>query len=631
MTVSVAEALTSRLRGLARASREGEANRVGVGRGLWALAGIGIALAAVAPLIVKPATTLLLGEAIILGLFALSLNLLVGTTGLVSFGHAAYFGFGAFTVGILVSRYGWPPLLALALAPVVGAIVAFVSGLVVLRGRELYFGLLTLGVAQLYWALAHGWTDVTGGENGLPGFFSPDWLFTAQELYWFAFVISAACGLLIFVITRSPFGYALRAIRENRRRAEFTGIPVRRYELAAFVMAGTFAAIAGALFTMYEGVVSSSLMDWRNSAAPLIVSLIGGIGFFLGPVVGAVFYTVLQEYVVARTVLWDVVIGVIVLIAALLLPSGITGGIRRLVAGSLAFWDRFGRHREETDESPVRTEVPPKVARLTPSRSDPIPSADGKPILTVDGLRRSFGGLVAVDGVSLAVEPGSIHAIIGPNGAGKTTFFNLVTGLLRPEAGRVTFDGQDVTGLAPWRLVGRGVGRSFQHATLFWSLSAFDNVLVAESSVHGLTRRPYGGYPTELRERAEGHLERVGLSHSADVPANLLSHGDQRSLELAAALAVDSRLLLLDEPTAGLSPTETKGTVDLIEAVVREQGITVLFIEHDMEVVFGIADRITVLHRGAVLADGAPADVRANDAVQRAYLAEDVEERTNEG
>jgi ABC-type branched-subunit amino acid transport system ATPase component/ABC-type branched-subunit amino acid transport system permease subunit len=596
------------------------------------LAAIGIAAAAAAPLVVKPATTLLLGEAIILGLFALSLNLLVGTTGLVSFGHAAYFGFGAFTVGILVSRYEWPPLLALALAPVVGAIMAFVSGLIVLRGRELYFGLLTLGIAQLYWALAHGWTDVTGGENGLPGFFAPDWLFTAQELYWFAFVVCTACGVLLFVITRSPFGDALRAIRENRRRAEFTGIPVRRYELAAFVIAGTFAAVAGALFTMYEGVVSSSLMDWRNSAAPLIVSLIGGIGYFLGPVVGAVFYTALQEYVVARTVLWDVVIGVIVLIAALLLPSGISGGIERFVSWSLGLWNRFGRRGGGADQGPVaaKKERPAKVARLVAARSGPAPRSNGKPILAVDGLRRSFGGLIAVDDVSLAVEPGSIHAIIGPNGAGKTTFFNLVTGLLRPDFGHVNFEGNDVTGMAPWRLVGRGVGRSFQHATLFWSLSAFENVLVAEGSVRGLTRRPYGRYPAELRKSAEHHLERVGLSDAADVPANLLSHGDQRSLELAAALAVNSRLLLLDEPTAGLSPTETKGTVELIEAVVREQEITVLFIEHDMDVVFGIADQITVLHRGAVLAHGAPEEVRANDAVQRAYLAEDLEEQTSE-
>jgi ABC-type branched-subunit amino acid transport system ATPase component len=249
-------------------------------------------------------------------------------------------------------------------------------------------------------------------------------------------------------------------------------------------------------------------------------------------------------------------------------------------------------------------------------------AVSGPPLLAIEGATKRFGGLVAVDDVNLTVRRGSIHAIIGPNGAGKTTFFNLVTGLMQPDAGRIVLDGGDVTGMAPWRLVKRGVGRSFQQTNLFWTLSSLMNVVLAGSAARGEASRVVGGHSPDVQARACELLGLVGLRDFANVEARELSHGDQRSLEIATALAVESRLLLLDEPTAGLSPTETKAAVALIRKIAREQELTVLFVEHDMEVVFGIADWITVLHRGSVLADGTPAAIRANPEVQRAYLGE---------
>ena len=247
-------------------------------------------------------------------------------------------------------------------------------------------------------------------------------------------------------------------------------------------------------------------------------------------------------------------------------------------------------------------------------------------MLSVKGLSKAFGGLQAVDSASIEVKPRSIHAIIGPNGAGKTTFFNLITGLITPDSGSVTLNGDDVTGSQPYRLVKRGLGRSFQQTTLFWELSSLNNVTIADAAAKDLTTKLYGQHKVEVRKRSHDLLARVGLDSFAGFNAQDLSHGDQRSLEIATALAVESKLLLLDEPTAGISPAETKQAVALIKRIAEENELTVLFVEHDMEVVFGIADWITVLHRGAVLADGTPEEIRANPDVQAAYLGEHEED-----
>lgn len=228
--------------------------------------------------------------------------------------------------------------------------------------------------------------------------------------------------------------------------------------------------------------------------------------------------------------------------------------------------------------------------------------------------------------VNLKVRRGSLHAIIGPNGAGKTTFFNLISGLVRPDAGRVLLDGRPITSVRPWRLAKLGVGRSFQQSNLFWALPAAENVSLPVAAVRGETRRVAGRMSRSSREKAASLLKQVGLLTKRSVVASDLSHGDQRSLELAAALAVESRLLLLDEPTAGLSPAETRESVELLRQIARSESLTVLFIEHDMDVVFGVADVVSVLHEGATLAEGTPSEIRANRDVRRAYLGEDASE-----
>jgi len=246
-----------------------------------------------------------------------------------------------------------------------------------------------------------------------------------------------------------------------------------------------------------------------------------------------------------------------------------------------------------------------------------------RPVLEAHGLRKRFDGIAAVDGVSLSVRRGSIHALIGPNDAGKTTLLNLLTGVVPPDEGRIVFRGRDVTGISPWRLAQQGIGRSFQQASLFWALSASENLVLAGAVASGETRRLYGRMAPALGREARAALSRVGLGAlSPELAADDLSHGDQRSLELAVATAGRPSLLLLDEPTAGLSPRETRDAVALVRRLVREEDLTLLFVEHDMEVVFGIADRITVMHQGRVLAEGPPGEISANAAVREAYLGD---------
>jgi branched-chain amino acid transport system permease protein len=605
-------------------------------RGLWALGVAIVVVVGLLPLFAGVSHILLAQQAIYLGLLALSLNLLVATTGLISFGHAMFYALGAYLVAIPYEK-DVPvldnPLFAFALTPVMGAVSAFVIGLVVFRGRELYFALLTLGVGQLVWAVAHGWQSLTGGTNGIPGVFAADWLNPFQhqrQLYWFIFGIAGISAVILFVVTNSPFGDALRGIRENRRRAEFAGLWVKRYELTAFVIAGSFGAIAGGLSVIGETQINSDLVDWRRSSLALIAVLLGGIRYFLGPFVGAFFYLFVFDIIIDKVPqLWDTVLGVVVLAVALLLPSGIVGIIHWAFAQAGVL---VGRLRGRVAAAPAvatgaeaETVHLPAVETAGDGRA-PTEWSERALVLDVRNVTKSFGGLVAVNDVSFHVRQGAIHAIIGPNGAGKTTLFNLVTGLMKPDSGRMFLEGEDITGAAPWRLVKRGMGRSFQQTSLFWELSALTNVTLAESAVKDSTAKIYGDHPQEIKDRAASLLGRVGLRQFGDVAARELSHGDQRSLEIATALAVESRFLLLDEPTAGISPAETRTAVELIRKIARDENLTVLFVEHDMEVVFGIADYITVLHYGAVLAEGTPEQIRANPDVQRAYLGEITEE-----
>jgi ABC-type branched-subunit amino acid transport system ATPase component/ABC-type branched-subunit amino acid transport system permease subunit len=566
-------------------------------------------------------------EALVLALWAVSYNLMLGYAGMVSFAHAAYYGVGAYTVALLFQDFHTPVLVGLVLAPVVTAVFGVVTGLVALRAVRLYFSLLTLAISQLLYSLAFNAYGFTGGDNGIHGIVIPDALTDYTTMYYFVGAVVAVCLLLMFLLTRSPFGAALLAIRENRERARSIGINVRGYELAVFTIAAMFAGVAGGLYAIYQQQAFPEMMYWTANAQPVVVALLGGIGAFLGPAFGAFVYTELSNLISKDFPnQFDVLLGAIVLGVVLLVPGG-------LAAVPNLFATLRSRFRQEPEpaavesagESIERADLA-KVVRIEAIQADHTDVDRGEPLLVVENLSRSFGGLRAVQGVNLMVHASDRHAIIGPNGAGKSTLFNLITGRIKPDTGRVTFGGRDITGRPPHAIARAGIGRAFQITMIFPRLTVLQNLQYAMLAHRGYTARPFGFADRMFRDEAMELLEAVGLDQYASLPAGQLSHGDQRAIELAISLALGSRLVLLDEPTAGMSAFETQKAMELVRRVAQEKNLTLLFCEHDMEVVFGTARTVTVMHLGRVLTEGTPDEVRSNPDVQKVYLGQLEEE-----
>jgi ABC-type branched-subunit amino acid transport system ATPase component/ABC-type branched-subunit amino acid transport system permease subunit len=604
------------------------------GRVRWTLAGLLIVFSILVPPLaglyeisnpdVSSRFYIFLGtEALVLALWSVSYNLMLGYAGMVSFAHAAYYGIGAYTVALLFQDYHVPVLIGLLLTPLTTAAVGFVTGLVALRAVRLYFSLLTLAISQLLYSIAFNAYGLTGGDNGIHGITIPDALTDYTTMYYFVGAVVGVCLLLMFILTRSPFGAALAAIKGNRERARSIGINVRGYELALFTIAATFAGVAGGLFAIYQQEAYPEMMYWTANAQPVVVSLLGGIGAFLGPAFGAFVYTELSNLLSKDFPnQFDVLLGAIVLAVVLIVPGGLAS-IPNLFSNLRS---RFRREPETEDvesagESMERADLA-KVVRIEAIQADTTTVERGEPLLVVSGLSRSFGGLRAVQNVDLVVHAGDRHAIIGPNGAGKSTLFNLITGRLKPDAGRVTFGGRDITGRPAHVIARAGIGRAFQITMIFPNLTVLQNLQYAMLAHRGYTARPFGIADRMFRDEAMELLEAVGLDQYASLPAGQLSHGDQRAIELAISLALGSRLVLLDEPTAGMSAFETQKAMDLVRRVAQEKRLTLLFCEHDMEVVFGTARTVTVMHLGRVLTEGTPDEVRGNPDVQKVYLGQ---------
>ena len=589
-------------------------------RGLLLLA---VTAVLTAPTWLGPGDQYIAGLAVIAVLLALSFNLLLGATGMVSFGQAAFYGIGAFTVALVATKLHRAALIGLVLSPVIGMLAGLVVGVFCLRAVRLYFSLLTLAVSQLLYVAAFEAYDITGGDNGIHGIPVPSFLSDPVGSYYFVVAVVLAGGVLLWLVTRSPFGAALNAIRENRQRAAFLGLWVKAYELAAFATSACLASVAGALYALYDQQAYPGLMFWTESGTPVVMVLIGGMRTFLGPAFGAVFYTFAAAKVQNTTTYWNLIIGAILLLIVLLLPGGLAGlpaQVGSLLAGRRALVVPAIRDEGEISTPPAAPEELPVLAHVFRQSRNAGPTTS---CLEVQGLAKRFGGLRAVDGVNLSVQTGSVHAVIGPNGAGKSTLFGLISGQLKPDAGKVLFEGRDVTGAAPHVLAHAGIGRAFQTTSIFPGLTAVENVRLAIMGIRGDTRKPYGFASRLHRERVGEVLASVGLADHAGARASELSHGDQRALELAVSLALGARLLLLDEPTAGMSPYETRRTLQLLRHLTAERGITLLLTEHDMEVVFGIAEKVTVMAEGRVLTEGSPEEVRGHPEVVRVYLGGD--------
>jgi ABC-type branched-subunit amino acid transport system ATPase component/ABC-type branched-subunit amino acid transport system permease subunit len=553
----------------------------------------------------------LLTEVLVFGLFALAFDVMLGHAGVMSLGHSAFLGVSAYATGLLLARFQAPVEVSLLAGAAAGLLTALLVGGLVLRKRGVYLAMLTLAMSQVFYYAALMWTPVTGGTDGLGNL---PVLYLSEPLGWRLskrpttryYVVAAiifVAMLLIRHILASPLGRAMRAVKANERRAAACGYDTRRVKLAAFAVSGLFSGLAGALLTLVLEFVPIENIHWPMSGTVLIMALFGGTGTLLGPFVGAGVFIWMRDFLSKHLEYWEVFVGGAFVLIVLFLPDGIVGSLNRLIA----------RRRP----APVAAaDDAPAPARL--ARSRPPDNGEG-PLLESQGLMKVFGGLTAVNGVDFRVRRGELRSVIGPNGAGKTTFFNLLTGVLPPSQGRILFKGRDITNLPAHAVSRLGIARSYQVTNIFGDLSVFENVRIAAQS-RVTHYRCWGSAErlTEVNERAEAILHLLGLGAKRHLRGAELSHGEQRYLEIGIALATEPDFLLLDEPTAGMSPEETQRTAAFVRTLAGQ--VTIVLVEHDMEVVMGISDRITVLNYGEVLAEGTPAEIRDNADVRRVYL-----------
>ncbi len=559
----------------------------------------------------------------IFAIFSLSLDVLMGYVGLPSLGHAAFFGVAAYTVGLLVVRHGvgWAPATLAALAG--SALVAALFGLIAIRAVDVFFMMITLALCQILWGIANRWGSVTGGYNGLPGIGRP--VAALDSTLAFSYVATTVLVLVTFVVlrfVRSPFGLTLQGIRDRETRMAVLGYDVWLHKYAAFVICGLLAGVAGVLNVFYNGFVSPADLSIRMSAEATLMVVLGGTGTLVGPILGAALIVGLRNVLSAYLERWPLVLGSIFMLTVILAPNGIVGWVRarraRATSGTRARRDAAA----PAHDAPPADAEPLDAARVRleplPPRRPPAPA--GLPALELRTVSRAFGGLVAVDGVSFALMPGERVAVLGPNGAGKTTLFNLISGTLPVSGGRILLFGEDVTRLAPHRRTSKGLARTFQITTLFPTLSVIDNVRLA---LLGLGRRKFVmlrpvDRSTDLTDRARGLLDKFDLWRRHALPVRELSHGEQRLLELLLAVASAPRVLLLDEPTSGVAAGDVEGIVRVVGEL--DPGMTVLIIEHDMDVAFKVAERILVLHYGKLLRAGTADQIRLDPVVAEIYL-----------
>ena len=496
----------------------------------------------------------------------------------------------------------------------VAILAAAVSGCIIgyptLRLRSDYLAIVTLGFGEIVRITATN-LDVTGGPNGLYGI-PPATVFgkeviSPSALYYLGLFFLVIAIVVTALLSRSRLGRAWRSLREDETAAEAIGVPAIKVKLLAYVMGAMIGAMAGMFFSARFGTVDPTSFTYFTSVMLLIVVIVGGMGSIPGMVLGAVVVIVLPEVLRPISDYRLLIFALALVVLMLVRPQGL--------------WPVGRTRRGAFTAPPAGAE---EVARAVPSEHSEV-------LLKVAGLRHRFGGVTAVDDVSFEIRTGEIVSIIGPNGAGKTTVFNCITGLVVPEAGTMLLHGErSLVGMKPHKIVSLGLARTFQGIRLFGGMSVADNALVGlvahqgrVLSRHGLLSR------TTARDRrvAWRWLEFVGLADRAHLFASELSYGDRRRLEIARALVSGPSLLLLDEPAAGTNPTEKRELMALVRQV-RDSGVAVVLIEHDMGLVMGLSDRVIVLDMGRVIAEGPPALVQDDQRVIDAYLGREDDEST---
>jgi branched-chain amino acid transport system permease protein len=594
---------------------------------------------------------------------ATSWNLLSGYAGYFSFGQGAFVGVGAYTAAVLAGRHGVDYFVTIPLAGALSVVLALVVGALAFRLRSLrgeIFALLTLAVPLILASVARLNTTIDGGQGIIvPAPEFPDVLGAFQDfLYLFNLAIAALAVAIAYAIQHSRFGWALIAIRDSEDVAEGLGVPTFRYKMFAIAASGLIGGISGAAFAQQIGFVNvQAVFGLTIPLFVIVMSVLGGRTHWLGPVIGATFIVLVQDrLVVAGLEKWRLIIfGAVLAFVVVAAPEGLQARLRARPAVSLGAFVLLavgsvlvGVSDELLDAVGVGAVGAAAVA-LWPGSRRPVsrrpvslwpvsvdaslqPAAAGEPAVHVEpggavadspataaplveciGLSRSFGGVHALDDLTLTISEGELVGLVGPNGSGKTTLVNLLSGTLRPTRGRIRIVGNDTAGLAPHRVARSGVARTYQIPRPFPSMTVRDNVAMA--IMFGRDPRPLAA----ARLGAQEHLDFVHLTHLADVYPHEINLHERQLLEMARAIASNPRVLLLDEALAGLNPTEIDSAVAVIRRI-HHADITIVIVEHLLRVVNQLATRVVVLDRGHRLADGDPRTVMSEPAVVTAYL-----------
>jgi branched-chain amino acid transport system permease protein len=551
--------------------------------------------------------------AIVFALLAVGLGLAMGVGGQINLAQVAFFGVGAYAVAILTTRAGFGFWTAAVLAVLAAALIGLFVGIPALRMQSHYLGIVTLGLALAFtnWVTN---TALTGGADGISGVpvpplfgidLSNEYLYYYFELIVFALALAFA-GFLV----HTGLGRRMRAMRDDSLAAGAVGAPVPVLRMTAFVLASLYGGVAGVLYAGLIRYVAPETFSIANMFLLLAMVIIGGRQSIVGCVVGALALSLLREVLIDFSVYAQLGYGSVVVLMVVFAPTGLAGVPRRL--------RRALRRGGSVEERAVLKAFEP---------GDDDARGEGA-ALEISGISKQFRGLKALGDVSMSVRPGEIRGVVGPNGSGKTTLFNIVSGIYTVSSGRALVDGTVVTGRRPHQLSQLGISRTFQNLRLFGQMTVRENLLVAldRSSMWAVWQYPLWPvgimrHERALRRRADELLTRFGLTDFADALPGALAYGIQRRVEIARAMATEPTLLLLDEPAAGLNGQEV-GQLRTIVRSIRDSGVTVVLIEHNMGLVMSLCDQVTVLASGSVIADGTPAEVAVRPEVIEAYLGD---------
>ena len=543
-----------------------------------------------------------LANVALLVIVGVGLNVLIGLTGQVSFGHVGFVAIGAYAVAVLTTRAGfgfwlaWP--IGTALAALAGVLVAQPA----LRVKGPYLAMVTIAFGFIVEHSAVELRGITGGQNGImnlprPGL--PAMPGSERSVAVIAILTAAICVALFAALRRGAWGAAMRATRDSETAAASIGVDVVRVKTVAFAVSAALAGLAGGLFAPLSGFVTPSSFSFLQSILYVLVVMIGGPGSVLGPVAGAIVVGILPEFLSSLEEYRLLFFGSLLLVVLWVAPNGIVGVVTRL-------------QRREAEAQAGNTDAAPDLERA---------ARELHPLVASD-ISLAFGGVRAVEGLTLRVETGRVVGLIGPNGAGKTTALNILSGFYRPSAGRVNLGGVTLSGLPSFRIARAGVARTYQTSQLFGSLSVQDNVALA--ALRGTLGGPLATEPLRGAAAQDGALRLLracGFCGDPRLPADALAHVDRRLVEIARALATSPAMLLLDEPAAGLSRDDKARLAQLVRRIASE-GIGVVLVEHDIKLVMEACDSITVLDAGKPIAAGDPATIRSDAAVRQAYLGD---------